>query len=97
MGQQGDDGLEAAERAIALDPNLAEAHAAKGVVLTFQTKHDEALVEIQKALTLDPESYEVNKAAARLYYTMRNHDSGDPSISKRLRPAWRPIIGPVAC
>jgi adenylate cyclase len=73
MGQQSDDGLEAAERAIALDPNLAEAHAAKGVVLTFQTKHGEALVEIQKALKLDPESYEVNKAAARLFYTMRNH------------------------
>src|SRR6201999_3015888 len=68
MGLQGDDGFEAAERAIALDPDLAEAHAAKGVVLTFQTKHGEALVEIQKALKLDPESYEVNKAAARLYY-----------------------------
>jgi adenylate cyclase len=73
MGLQSDDGLAAAERAIALDPNLAEAHAAKGVVLTFQTKHGEALAEVQKALKLDPESYEVNKAAARLFYTMRNH------------------------
>ncbi len=73
MGQDGDDGLAAAERAIALDENLAEAHAAKGVVLTFSTQHEAALVEIEKALRLDPESYEVNKAAARLYYTMRNH------------------------
>ena len=73
MGQQGDDGLAAAERAIALDEDLAEAHAAKGVVLTFNTQHAAALVEIEKALRLDSESYEVNKAAARLYYTMRNH------------------------
>ncbi len=74
MGMQSDDGLAAAERAIALDENLAEAHAAKGVVLTFSTQHEAALVEIEKALRLDPESYEVNKAAARLYYTMRNHE-----------------------
>ena len=75
MGMQSDNGLEAAERAIALDPNLAEAHAAKAVVLTFNTQHEEALVEIRKALALDPESYEVNKAAARLHYTMRNHET----------------------
>ena len=71
MGTKGDNGLEAAERAIALDENLAEAHAAKAVVLTFGTDHDAALVEIEKALRLDPESYEVNKAAARLNYTLR--------------------------
>jgi len=75
MGVQGDDGLTASERAIALDENLAEAHAAKAVVLTFNTRHEAALVEIEKALRLDSESYEVNKAAARLYYTMRNHDA----------------------
>ncbi|MGA9796532.1 MAG: tetratricopeptide repeat protein [Rhizomicrobium sp.] len=75
MGREGNDGLEAAERAIALDANLAEAHAAKGVVLTFSTDHAGALVEIEKALALDPQSYEVVKAAGRLHYTMRNHDA----------------------
>ena len=34
FGEEGDDGLAAAERALALDPNLAEAHAAKAQVLT---------------------------------------------------------------
>ena len=82
MGLQGDDGLEAAERAIALDPNLAEAHAAKAVVLTFSTQHDAALVEVDQALRLDPESYEANKAAARLYYTMRNHAAAIPHFEK---------------
>jgi adenylate cyclase len=75
MGREGNDGLEAAERAIALDPNLAEAHAAKGVVLTFMSDHATALDEIEKALALDPDSYEVVKAAGRLHYTMRNHDA----------------------
>ena len=74
MGLAGEDGLEAAERAIALDPNLAEAHAAKGVVLTFSDDHATAKAEIEKALALDPESYEVTKAAGRLAYTMRDHD-----------------------
>ena len=73
MGRESEDGLEAAERAIALDSDLAEAHAAKGVVLTFRGDHATALAEIEKALTLDPESYEVTKAAGRLAYTMRNH------------------------
>jgi adenylate cyclase len=75
MGRgESEDGLEAAEHAIALDPNLAEAHAAKGVVLTFQGDHATALAEIEKALALDPDSYEVTKAAGRLAYTTRKHD-----------------------
>jgi adenylate cyclase len=73
MGLQSDDGLAAADRAIALDPNLAEAHAAKGVVLTFSGQQDAAMLEIEQALRLDSESYEVNKAAARLHYTLRNN------------------------
>ena len=67
----GDGGLAAAERALSLDENLAEAHAAKARVLTSDGKYDEALVEIEAALRLDPESFEVNTAAARLYFTQR--------------------------
>ncbi len=67
----GDGGLAAAERALALDANLAEAHAAKGRVLTSEGRYGEALIEIEAALRLDPESFEVNSAAARLYFTQR--------------------------
>jgi len=70
----GDDGLAAAERAIELDGNLAEAHAAKARVLGQNERFDEAVREIELALRLDPESYEVNHAAGRLNYAMRRFD-----------------------
>jgi len=69
----GDGGLAAAERALSLDGNLAEAHAAKARVLTSDGSFDLALAEIEAALRLDPESFEVNTAAARLYFTQRRH------------------------
>jgi TolB-like protein/Tfp pilus assembly protein PilF len=67
----GDGGLAAAERALALDMNLAEAHAAKARVLTTEGRYEEAMIEIEAALRLDPESFEVNSAAARLSFTQK--------------------------
>jgi adenylate cyclase len=67
-GGQGDDGLAAAERALALDPNLAVAHAVKARILSEGGRHDEASAEIDVALGLDPESYEVNRTAAYLRF-----------------------------
>jgi adenylate cyclase len=74
FGKEGDDGLIAAERAIELDGNLAEAHAAKGRLLVQNGRFDEAQREIDLALRLDPESYEVNDVAGRLYYLTRRLD-----------------------
>jgi adenylate cyclase len=74
FGREGDDGLTAAERALALDGNLAEAHSAKARVLMQSERFDEALREIEIALRLDPESYEVNHAAGRLHYLLRRSD-----------------------
>lgn len=68
----GESGLAAAERAIAIDPNLAEAHAAKSEYLKDNGRYDEARIEIDTALKLDPDSYEVNYAAARLSYATRD-------------------------
>jgi adenylate cyclase len=64
-----DDGLASAERALALDANLAEAHAVKARILARHGRHDEAAAEIDVALRLDPESYEVNRAAAYLHFS----------------------------
>ena len=74
FGVTRDDGLASAERAISLDANVAEAHAAKARVLTQNRRFDEALREIEIALRLDPEAYEVNVAAGRWNILQRRFD-----------------------
>ncbi len=66
-----DDGLAAAERALALDPDLAEPRAVRARHLAHHGRLDEALAEIEVALRLAPESFEVNTAAAVLSYRQR--------------------------
>jgi len=82
LGREGDDGLAAAERALAIDGNLAEAHSAKARVLMQNARFDDALREIEIALNLDPESYDVNSAAGRWNYLMRRFDSAIPYFEK---------------
>ncbi len=67
-GQSGESGLAAAERALALDANLAEAHAIKAQIFADEGRSDEASAEIASALRLDPESFEVNRAAGALCF-----------------------------
>ena len=74
-GGKADDGLAAAERALALDANLAEAHAIKAAILAESGRFDEGAVEIAIALRLDPESYEVNRSAA--YFSFRRQHMED--------------------
>jgi len=73
-GRKGDDGLAQAERALALDANLAEAHAVKARILAQHGRHDEAAAEIDVALRLDPASYEVNRSAAYLRFRQQRLD-----------------------
>jgi adenylate cyclase len=68
LRREGDGGLAAAERALELDQNLAEAHSAKATVLFSRGDYDGAIAEIDIALRLDPDSYEVHVAAARWNY-----------------------------
>jgi adenylate cyclase len=75
-GAGGEDGLVAAERALLLEPDLPEAHAAKARILANSARHDEAEAEIKIALGLDAESYEVIRSAAYLSYrTQRLEDA----------------------
>jgi adenylate cyclase len=69
--QGGDGGLAAAERALALDPNLAEAHAVKARILSEENRNDEAAQEIDIALRLDPESHHVNRCAGILKFRQK--------------------------
>ena len=74
VGHSGDTGWDAAERALALDPDLAEAHAAKGRILADFGRYEEAWAEHQRALRIDPDSYDVNAAAGRCAVAMRSWD-----------------------
>ena len=69
--QGGDGGLAAAERALALNPDLAEAHAVKARILSEENRIDEARREIDIALRLDSESYQVNRNAGLLKFRQK--------------------------
>ena len=70
-GKGGDGGLAAAERALALDATLADAHVVRLGQLVAAGDYAQARAVAETALRLDPESYEVNKEAARLAFIER--------------------------
>ncbi len=50
--------LETCNKALKLDPGLAEAHASRGLVLTVSGRYEEAIAEYEQAIVLNPNSYE---------------------------------------
>jgi adenylate cyclase len=69
--QGGDSGLAAVERSLALNPDLAEAHAVKARILAEEDRYDEADREINIALRLNPESHQVNRFAGVLRFRQK--------------------------
>lgn len=67
-GISSEDALPAAERALSLNPHLAEARCVKARYLEQAGREKEANEEVEAALRLDPESWEVNREAARLLF-----------------------------
>jgi adenylate cyclase len=67
-GGTSDGGLAAADKALALAPHLADAHAVKARVLFEDGYVEEATAEISLALRLEPEAWEVNYQAATLSF-----------------------------
>jgi adenylate cyclase len=70
-GLVGDDGLAAAERALALDPTIAEAYAVRARHLGEDGDFAAAEAEIQKGFQLDPNSWDLVREAARLAMAQR--------------------------
>jgi adenylate cyclase len=66
-----DDGTTAADRALSLDPGIAEAYCVQARHAYEQGRFDDADRGLQRALELDPESWEVNREAARIFYFER--------------------------
>jgi adenylate cyclase len=63
-----DDPLPAADRAMEINPKLAEPYCVKVRDLEQQGKHEEADRQLEEALRLGGESWEVNREAARLMF-----------------------------
>jgi len=79
-----DDGAAAAERALDLDPTIAEAHLPKAWALVERGQIDEANAVLALALELAPDSWEVNKESARLYYRQRRIDEATRLLEKAM-------------
>jgi adenylate cyclase len=67
-------GLQAAERALALNPDLSEALAAKAFVLAGLGRFDEAFELHERSLQLDPNSYDVRFLYGRTCFQTGRHD-----------------------
>jgi adenylate cyclase len=57
--------VSASATALALDPELAEAHAARGFALTLSRQYDPAREEFERALALNPQLFEAHYLYAR--------------------------------
>jgi adenylate cyclase len=95
QGRDGDRGEAALERALALNPDLAEAHALKARLLCGEGRGDEAAAEIAIALRLDPESYEVNYRAADISYRDRRLEDAVRYFEKATTLADASFVAPT--
>jgi len=60
--------LAASAKALALDPDLGEAHAAHGEALAAINRRDESKIAFERALQLDPNSFEANYSYGRFCF-----------------------------
>src|SRR5205823_460145 len=94
----GDEALAQAEsasrRALKLDPELAEAHASRGLALTYQRRFDEASEEFERAMELDSVLYEApwyyarslqEQWNSRSWVTLREATNGLGARSSQIR------------
>ena len=77
-----EDPLPAAERALALNPGIAEARCIRAHVLEEQGKQEDASREMGEALRLDPDSWEVNREAGRLMFRQGRLNDAIPFFEK---------------
>jgi adenylate cyclase len=74
-GKSEDSGLVAAEKAISLDPTLAEAHAVRGRVLALAGRVAEALQAHAESLRLESDSHDVQHYSALTYMHLGRHEA----------------------
>jgi adenylate cyclase len=80
--EQMDDGLTAANRALSLDPGIAEAHLPRAWHQAMLGRDEDARNELETALRLNPESWEANKEAARIFYRQGNVEAATHHLER---------------
>ena len=83
-GASADDGREAAERAVALDPNLAEAHAARANVFARSGDMNAALKASQAALKLDADCFDAHVQAGYACIGLRQFENAVAHFEKAI-------------
>ena len=72
----------AAEKALSINPNLAEAHCVRAHLFEEQGHKDKAVAEIESAVRLDSDSWEVNREAGRLLFRQGRINDAIPYFEK---------------
>jgi len=73
FGAYREDGVEAAERALALNPGLAEAYVARARAKIAEADFEGAVADAHAAQKIDPESYEVNYISGVAHFALRRY------------------------
>ena len=95
-GRAGDGGEAALDRALALNPDLAEARAIKALRLSDAGQREEAAAEIAVALRLDPESFDVNSRAAESVTPRAGWKMRSPITKRPLRSSRRTSLRQIS-
>jgi TolB-like protein/Flp pilus assembly protein TadD len=73
----GDDAVQEADmasaKAIALAPELAETHAARGFALSLTARNEEAAAELDRAIGIDPLNYDAHYIKGRVMFALGRH------------------------
>jgi adenylate cyclase len=77
-----EDALDAAEHALAVNPDMPEALCVQARYLEEEGRGEEALRQIRAALEIDPESWEVNREVARMLFRHGNIGEAIPYFEK---------------
>ena len=67
--------LASADKALSIDPNLAEAHAARAQVLGLSDRNDEAVAAFRQALAIDPMNYDALLNFARFHTKLGDYEA----------------------
>jgi len=74
--------LDAVNKALELDPDLADAHASKGLILTHSGQMAEGLRSLQKAVEINPGHAAAQNLLGRAYYSYERIPEGLAAIEK---------------